>query len=36
MTTGSAEVVCAGIMDKLLGGREPSDDIAVVVLSRDE
>jgi phosphoserine phosphatase RsbU/P len=35
-TVGQAEAVCAGIMDELLGEREPHDDIAVVVLSRDE
>jgi serine phosphatase RsbU (regulator of sigma subunit) len=36
MTIGPAEVVCAGVMDELLGGRDPRDDIAVVVLSRNE
>jgi phosphoserine phosphatase RsbU/P len=36
MTVGPAENVCAIVMDKLLGGQDPSDDIAVVVLSRDE
>lgn len=35
MNVGSAEAVCASIMDEVLGGQEPSDDIAVVVLSRD-